>query len=287
MANPNLAAALEEARERYHREYDAPFEAMARERGELTNRQNTKQSRLREISPAVGSDNLIIDPADSDAALRAERVALRDEIHRIESSIREIDAKRREVEAAIAKIDLKRRDLESRAADARVQLEKTEFDVNQAKVFACMARLAAAGVAMDSAIAEALNEIDNAQKRYPSHIWLPGNIAIKAHAGAPAAARLLEMVHGAIKMLMDHLGEWNPQVLPAGHPSRERAEMIERANEKLGEATVLAQRRQAAAARERAAQRGVAVAPPAPPTRPMDMLDCYALVEAERVAKAQ
>ena len=273
MANPNLAAALEEARERYHREYDAPFEAMARERGELTNRQNTKQSRLREISPAVGSDNLIIDPADSDAALRAERVILRAEL--------------REVEAAIAKIDLKRRDLESRAADARVQLEKTEFDVNQAKVFACMARLAAAGVAMDSAIAEALNEIDNAQKRYPSHIWLPGNIAIKAHAGAPAAARLLEMVHGAIKMLMDHLGEWNPQVLPAGHPSRERAEMIERANEKLGEATVLAQRRQAAAARERAAQRGVAVAPPAPPTRPMDMLDCYALVEAERVAKAQ
>jgi len=265
----DLAAdALEDARERYHRDYDAPFEAMARQRGELANRQNAIRARLREISPTVGADGLICDPADSDGALRAERVKLRDELNEINSSIAEIDGKRRE--------------LESRAAGERERLDKLEYDADQANVMACMGELAAAVVAMDSAIAEALDEIESMQHKYAAHRHLAGGITLRAHAGAPPLVALLSTVKSAIKLLTDNLAEWRSDILPPDHPSRKRAERVELANQRLSDASVAAQKRQAEAARERAAQRGLSSPPPPAPPRPRDMLDCYALVEAGR-----
>jgi len=266
----NLATALEEAQERYHREYDEPLQAMARQRGELANRQNTIRARLREISPSVGADGLITDPSDSDLALRGERAAIRAEIHRIESSIREIDAKRGA--------------LEVRAAGERERLEQLDYHCDETKQFETLAGLAMDCAAVIDSITEARTLIEKHQQKYPQHRHLPKNVTLRAHAGAPPLVALLSTVSSALKLLLDQLAEWNVEILPSDHPSRTRAEAIARADSKLAEATVQAQRREAEATRERAAQRGVAVAPPAPPRPMVDLLDCYERVESERAA---
>lgn len=260
---PSAEAALAQAREENRTKFGLPLERLAKRRGALANEQNSKVTRLREISPQPGSHGIFVDPADRDGALRDERVNLGDRLKAIEVEITRIDTERRELEAG--------------AKESANQIAALEYDAAVGEGKSAVAYLVESAIGLRERCTAARIVIERLQADYPAHQFLPNSILLRAHAGMPPILSWLRTLPEALHNLLNGVAEWDAAMVPLGDPARDRAEHIAAVEAHAAAAGIEAQRRMAVASRK----------PNAPepfPRRPSD-LEMIAELNAQAAAR--
>lgn len=210
--------------------------ASARRRGESANQTQLLMAELRAISPAVGPDGLVVDPADGDPTLRSRRVAKR---HKLE-----------EVRCKTAAEDDARRELEPRLAEARLAVRLA--DVECRKV-----RLRQAAIYAVDSVSDANNKVWNLYvetealaAEFPSHEFPKPGVTIPAHLGAPALSRSrINQFLDLARKILATLAEWDPSAFGKDAPERIRAMHIRAVEQHAALAGLEVQRRRSEASK--------------------------------------
>lgn len=248
-------------------------EAIARRQASRANKIQTLRNELRAISPTIGPDNLVIDPADDNSTLRSRRPELRRAIEELERE-NSVD------------IDL-RRELEPKLDEARLAYRLADVECRKTSFRQIVAAAIESVSRMRNDIWVLYTQREALAREFPQHEFPAPGVTIPAHLRAPAVPRnIVDSLMGLSNLLLESLASWDPTLFDVQSPERQRVERIASAEKHAADAGDAVHRKRIEQLRAEEAKRAAGARNAAPTPKSHDIFDAMRENDASIAARA-